>query len=130
MAFAMTTSGDRRGAVRLGPEELPDGVRGRIRPGHQVRVLNLSPCGVLIDTNQRLLPGTTLELHLEAGAERHATRARVARCQVVTVLAAALVYRAGLELERPISWAVRARTDVAGTSPAPPPHWRLSPVAD
>jgi hypothetical protein len=115
VAFTMTPPAERRGATRLGPLELPDDVQGRVRPGHQVRVLDMSPCGVLIETGRRLLPGSTVELQLETATGRHVTRAHVVRCYVGAVRAHGVVFRAGLELERPISWWGEPQVPMAGT---------------
>ena len=83
---------------------MPDGLVGRIRPGHQVRVVNASSLGVLIESSRRLLPGTKVELHLELRDVRHQTRARVVRCEVGVVAAHALIFHGALEVERPIPW--------------------------
>lgn len=100
----MTVPSDRRRARRLGAGELPDDLCGRIRPGHQVRIINVSSLGVLIESNRRLLPGTNVELHLELGDGRHQTRARVVRCLVGVVTPNALTFQGALDVERPIPW--------------------------
>ena len=100
----MTPPSDRRRARRFEGEELPDELCGRIRPGHQVRVVNLSSLGVLIESSRRLLPDTNVDLHLELRDVRHQTRARVVRCQVGGVTAHALIFHGALDVERPIPW--------------------------
>ena len=37
----------------------------RIRPGHLARIVDVSGGGALIETMYRLLPGTSVELHVE-----------------------------------------------------------------
>lgn len=95
---------DRRRVRRLCGVELPDDVRGRIRPGHQVRIVDVSRRGALIDTAQRLLPGTHVEVHLEHADGRHVSRARVVRCGIAELGPQVVVYRAGLEFEREVNW--------------------------
>lgn len=106
----MTSPGERRGAERLLGDALPDDLRGRIRPGHPVRVVNVSSRGLLIETSRRLLPGTIVDVHLERRECRHLTRARVVRCQVGVVAPDGLIFRGALECDQPIPWF----TDVAG----------------
>jgi hypothetical protein len=100
----MTLPIERRHVRRLTAEEVPHDLLGRIRPGHDVRVLNVSSWGVLIETSRRLLPGTSVDLHLELREARHLTRARVIRSHVAVVTAHALIFRSALDVERPIPW--------------------------
>lgn len=95
---------ERRRSPRLAARELPEELTGRIRPGHQVRVVDVSRSGVLIDSARRLLPGTHVEVHLECGDDRHASRARVIRCGVSHLDAQVVVYRAALAFERELTW--------------------------
>jgi hypothetical protein len=100
----MTSSDERRRFTRVPSDRWEGGVSGRIRPGHQVRVLDLSPGGVLVETNRRLPPAAVVEWYVEADARRHATRAIVVRCYVCTVGPATLLFRAALEFERLVPW--------------------------
>ena len=111
----MTSSVERRRARRLPLEALPDALCGRIRPGHPVRVLDMSSCGVLIETSRRLPPGMIVELHLELPERRHTMRAQVVRCYVGVVLPQALVFRGALDFERPLPWALELPDVVAET---------------
>ena len=113
----MMPPSDRRRARRLNSEELPDELFGRIRPGHQIRIVNASSFGVLIESSRRLLPGTNVELHLELREIRHQTRTRVVRCQVGCVMAHALIFRGALNVERPIPWFSEG-PDAVGTGSA------------
>ncbi|MFN7914402.1 MAG: PilZ domain-containing protein [Vicinamibacterales bacterium] len=100
----MSDEAERRREPRLAGVDLPDGLTGRIRPGHQVRVVDISRSGILIDSARRLLPGTQVDVQLEAGPQRHACRARVVRCGVATLQPQLVIYRAGLELEQGVGW--------------------------
>jgi hypothetical protein len=108
----MTSPIERRRARRLPAGALPDPLFGRIRPGHQVRVLDMSSCGVLIETGRRLPPGMIVDLHLELRDRRHTIRAQVVRCYVGVVLPEAIVFRGALDFERPLPW-VSELSDVA-----------------
>jgi len=87
---------------------------GRIRSGHQVRIVNLSAAGVLIESHTRLLPGAAVDLHLEWEQGRHQSRGRVVRAYVSEVLPHALLFRAGVSLEQPIDAATCQWTDRGG----------------
>ena len=65
VVLPVTSPGERRRARRVPLNALRNGLTGRIRPGHPVRVLDMSSCGVLIETGRRLVPGMFVELHLE-----------------------------------------------------------------
>lgn len=100
----MTSIDERRAAGRLEGESGLDGVTARIRPGHQVRVLNLSCGGVLVEGSRRLLPGTLVDVHLEREEEAHACRARVVHCAVSALHQHGVAYRAGLAFENGPRW--------------------------
>ena len=69
----------------------------RLNSGHQLVVENISPGGALVVSPTRLFPGTEVSVKFLAPEwERH-TRARVARCDVASVGATGVKYRAGLE---------------------------------
>ena len=102
----MSGEDERRREPRLAGVDLPDGLTGRIRPGHQVRVVDISRSGILIDSARRLLPGTQVDVQLDAGLQRHACRARVVRCGISELGPQVVIYRAGLAFEREVTWAV------------------------
>lgn len=79
-----------------------DFVAGRIRPGVTVRVLDLSRGGGLIESGARLLPGTNVDLQIEAPNARTTIRARVVRCFVGSVSAVQVVFRGGLQFDVPL----------------------------
>ena len=114
----MIVAAERRRARRVASGALPDDLVGRIRPGHQVRVLNMSSCGVLIETSRRLPPGMIVELHLEVRERRHTIRAQVVRCYVGVVLPQLLVFRGALDFERSLAWVSELPEVVAATAGA------------
>ena len=100
----MTPYSERRRYSRVPADQWEGGLSGRIRPGHQVRILQLSPAGVLVETDRRLPPGAVVEWSVETNAGRHVTRALVVRCYVCAVGPNTLVFRGALEFERLVPW--------------------------
>jgi hypothetical protein len=56
---------DRRAAVRTLAAELPRPIACRITPGRDVRVVNLSAAGMLVESTSPLFPGRVVKLHLQ-----------------------------------------------------------------
>ena len=98
----MTERTERRRFCRISLANAAEVVAGRIRPGLVVRVLDLSPGGGLIESGARLLPGSTVDLHLEFGTTRTAIRARVVRCSVGSVSPVHIVFRGALQFDVPL----------------------------
>jgi PilZ domain len=98
---------ERRGARRRGTGEHGI-VNARIRPGHQVTLIDLSPGGALVEADRRLLPGSPVELHIQS-ADRHASvRGYVLRCSVVRVQPASICYRGAIAFDRHLPWFAEA----------------------
>jgi hypothetical protein len=72
-----------------------------LRPGRDIRVVDLSDGGALIEGLARLMPGSTIELHILGLATRHTIRGQVLRCYVSAIGPAGVSYRAALGFERP-----------------------------
>lgn len=70
----------------------------RIVPGHQARLVDISPSGALVDTPLRLLPGTNVEVRLATRHQQIDVRGQVVRCMVTRV--APLVYRGAVRFDR------------------------------
>ena len=104
MGAALSAAAERRRECRLDAGSLPDGVRARIRPGHQVRVVNASPSGLLIEGASRLLPGRAVSVHVDWNDQQHLSQARVLRCEVSSLLPHAVVYRSALAMEHTVAW--------------------------
>jgi hypothetical protein len=108
MECAMTdrAEGDRR-QVRRSRDPFVHGIQAvRVRPGHAAAVIDASPAAALIETAHRLLPGTFVELHMETVHLRTTMRGRVARCAVVQVRAASVLYRGAIVFDRHLPWYV------------------------
>src|SRR5215470_13732895 len=72
----------------------------RLRTGGELRVIEASSWGALVETRDRLLPGRHLDVHIVSAEGRQLVRCRVARAFVVKVDADALYYHAALSFER------------------------------
>lgn len=83
------------------------GIRSlRIRGGHGAAVVDASAGGALVDTNHRLMPGSTVELQVEGDGQRTTVRGRVVRCAVIQVRAATVFYRGAIAFDRHLPWEV------------------------
>ncbi|HEY7449207.1 MAG TPA: hypothetical protein VH702_13705 [Vicinamibacterales bacterium] len=71
----------------------------RIRPGHDVQVLNLSSAGALIQSTTRLAPNSRVELRL-AGSRSSPIRGRIVRSYVSAVDADVIFYRSAIAFEQ------------------------------
>jgi len=74
------------------------GCPARVRPGHDVHVLNLS-CGGALIVGRRLTPGSMVELRFRGTERSFHVRGQVVRCYVSRVHADAVCYRAALAFE-------------------------------
>jgi hypothetical protein len=79
-------------------------ITARVRPGHQATVIDVSAGGALIETEHRLLPGTSVELQMETTSCRASVRGRVLRCAVSMLQPASVRYRGAIGFERQLSW--------------------------
>lgn len=90
---------ERRRERRAPAREIPD-VEARVRPGHAVSLVDLSPSGALIEARRPLRPGTRVHVQLDSEGERTAVSARVVRCLVAAIDAErGITYRAALAFE-------------------------------
>jgi hypothetical protein len=73
---------DRRRSERF---DVTDGVKGRIKPTMEVRIVNISEHGMLIEAPCGLPPAGMCELTVESPSGPRVIRARVARCRAQMV---------------------------------------------
>lgn len=104
---------DRRASGRQQTADQHGIVRARVRPGHEVTVLDLSPGGALIEAGHRLLPGTRVELQLAGADYRLAVRGRVLRCSVASLNPARITYRGAVAFERELLLRVHPQAPAA-----------------
>jgi hypothetical protein len=91
---------DRRRSQR---HEVDHKVKGRIKPTMEVRVVNISKHGMLIETPFGLPPAGKCELTVEAPGGPRVLRAKVARCRAKMVKkddgTVQVLFHAGLEFD-------------------------------
>jgi hypothetical protein len=78
-------SEDRKNRRRSERLAVSENVKGRIKPTMEVRILNISNHGMLIDSPCGLPPKGICELTVEAPGGPHLIKARVARCRAQMV---------------------------------------------
>jgi PilZ domain-containing protein len=101
---------DRRREERVGA----GGLRARVRPGHRLIVIDMSPRGVLVEAGRPLRPGSQVDVHLETEARRGTVAARVVRCAVAAIdTQRGVTYRAALSFNESCDW-VREELTPAG----------------
>jgi hypothetical protein len=92
---------DRRKSQRF---NVADGITGLVRPTMEIRVLNISQHGILVEAPAGLPPEGICELTLDAPSGQKKIRARVARCRAHMIKdakgAAKVVFHAGLEFPK------------------------------
>jgi PilZ domain-containing protein len=92
---------DRRLASRVAPQGTPWHPVAILRPGQEVHVINLSSGGALIESANRMNPGTRTELQL-FGAGRRSIPGRIERCTVTRL--DPLRYQGAIVFERQLEW--------------------------
>jgi hypothetical protein len=102
----MTLTIDRRTMKRLHRVEEHGVVTTRVRPGHRAHLVDVSAAGALVETSYRLLPGASVELHLETENTHTRIRGRVLRCAVVRVRPSFVCYRGAISFDRHLPWFV------------------------
>ena len=101
----MTREGNERRLTRRHVESDEHGiVSTRVRPGHRAKLIDVSAGGALIETTHRLLPGTSIELHVETRSHRTNVRGRVLRCAIVLVRPSWVCYRGAIGFDRHLPW--------------------------
>jgi hypothetical protein len=101
----MNDGHERRKTPRAGSVLEHKIVEARVRPGHDVSVVNVSAAGALVDAAaHRLLPGTSIELQLATRDRRVSVRGRVLRCTVARLNASVVWYRAAIGFDRHLPW--------------------------
>ena len=95
-------------------------VSARVRPGHTATVIDVSAGGALIETAKRLLPGTSVELHVERGTQHTRVRGRVLRCAIVSLRPTGICYRGAIGFDRHLPWLLDDGRSAAETRSALP----------
>ena len=93
------TSRERRRAARREPARDEPLARVRLRAGRDLDVVDVSTCGVLVEGETRLLPGTRVDVHVLTADGRVLVRSRVVRAYVSALRSDCVVYRGALAFE-------------------------------
>ena len=99
----------------------------RIRPGHPASIVDVSAGGALIETMFRLLPGTSVELHVETSTRHTRVRGEVLRSAVTKLRADGVCYRGAIRFDRHLPWFVDESPAPGGTPDARPAHPMRAP---
>jgi hypothetical protein len=118
----MTKDPDRRRSRRRQSLDEHGIVAARVRPGRDASLIDVSADGALLETEHRLLPGASVELHLVTKGQATSVRGRVLRCSVQRLGAAVVWYRGAVVVDRHRPWV--AEDDPAGN--ALPAHGSVS----
>ena len=100
---------ERRRTARCAVALAADTVTVRIRPGHDVRLIDVSAAGVLLQNVVRLLPGHSIDLLITTGERRAAIRGVVTRSAVSHLSRSAIWYRTAVRFEHAVPWLSRIR---------------------
>ncbi len=84
----------------------------RIRPGHDVAIVDVSAGGALVEGAYRMRPGASVELQLRNEQQRdESIRGRIDRCIVARVRRDSVAYRGAIVFDRQLLWFADDRTD-------------------
>src|SRR4030095_13566394 len=107
---------DRRSGVRRRSIDQHGIVSARVKPGHDVELIDISSRGALVEGARRLLPGMAVELFLVAGDLCASVRGRVLRCAIVGLTPTSVSYRGAIVFDNDLPWfRERSRSADAGT---------------
>jgi PilZ domain len=79
-------------------------VSARVRPGINVSVVDVSAAGTLIETNHRLLPGTSVEICFDQDKRLPGVRGKVVRCAVAQLGPDQVCYRGAIVFDQRLPW--------------------------
>ena len=87
----------------------------RVRPGHNVAIIDVSAAGILVEGTCRLRPGSAIELVLQrAHQPAECIRGRVARCGVSGLRADSIRYRGAIAFDRRLPWLLESESSGYG----------------
>ena len=97
---------ERRRAGRRPPAADEPLSQVRLRAGRELRVIDVSDTGVLVEGASRLLPGTHVDVHLVTRDGRLLMRSRVVRAFISQLAADVVRYRGALAFDRAVDTSV------------------------
>ena len=93
---------EKRRSARRQPAPTESLARVRSRTGRDLDVVDLSPTGLLIEGQARLLPNTHLDVHVVTRSGRVLVRCRVVRAWVWRLESDLVLYRTALTFDREV----------------------------
>ncbi|HXG88970.1 MAG TPA: hypothetical protein VNJ02_11595 [Vicinamibacterales bacterium] len=102
MAGRVSVALERRAGSRLSPEQTPWRPDALLRPGQDVRLVNVGGGGALIESAARMHPGARTELQLN-GPARCVVRGRIERCRVTAL--DPVLYEGAMVFDHQLDWA-------------------------
>lgn len=90
---------DRRGQIRLSAEDASWLTTVRVKYGPEVRILDVSASGILVEAAGQLLPNTTVVFELSGATNTILMPARVVRCRVAA-FRDTVIYHGGCQFKR------------------------------
>jgi len=113
------TAVERRSHKRYGSVAEHAIVSAKVRPGHDVALIDASMAGMSIETERRLLPGAAIELTLATSTAHLSARGRVLRSSVARLCADRVVYRGAIGLDRHLPWLQEGADPIGYPIPGP-----------
>jgi hypothetical protein len=79
----------------------------RVRPGRRALPVNVSVSGALIEVDQRLLPGSLIDLQLTCNERVTNVGGFIVRCHVVRLQGTGVRYQGAVQFQQAIPWLVK-----------------------
>ena len=109
---------ERRTSPRLPASVMPN-LTARLLAGAEVRLVDISRRGVLLETDTRLLPGSPIRIKFVADDANLVLRGSVVRSSVNVVNGEGLVYRTAVSFDEDITLCDESFWEKPATEPAP-----------
>ena len=93
---------NRRASVRRPASRVPE-LKARVVAGREVRLVNVSKRGVLFETEERLLPNTSVRIRFQAAERAAVIAGRVVRSSVSRLSERTLAYKTAVSLDDDLS---------------------------
>jgi hypothetical protein len=100
---AVSTVTERRKDRRYGADEAR-ALSARVRPGHDVVLVDVSVSGALIEVASPLRPGALVHVQFRTSTSSAGVIAHVTRCAVGAITNAGIRYRAALQFDHRSPW--------------------------
>ena len=121
---------ERRVALRKGRGDVPWLSGIKLSWGQELKLVNISSTGVLVETGSKLAPGSTTELHLSGPETNLVVPVRVIRSDVARINGLGVRYHAAAAFANKIDLNGPRRRSVSGSTPAQDLAMLLGDVLD